>query len=442
MQGMETPETGFALWKLIATAIFVLLNGYFVGAEFALVKVRPGKMEARASKGQGSAKIVVKMLLQLDLYLSACQLGITVASLILGWLAEPAVAALLIELASGAGMDIAANSWLHPVALVISLLVITLLHMTIGEQAPKMYSIQRAETSILLMAYPLYFFASIFKPLIWIINWISNWLIRLVGGHSTNEHHESYDLSEIRAILAVAAQSGHLSHRQKMFSENILGLTNLEVRHVMIPRMEVDFLSTKKELKANLEIVRKTGHSRYPLGSTDLDHVIGVIHGKTLLKQFIEGKQPDLKAAARKHLVVPDTERLSRLILDMQEKQTHCAQVEDEHGTTIGFVFLEDAIEEIVGPIYDEFDNRELGLKQEKEGVLLLPGSMPIPDASEILGVELDDETDTIGGLVVARLGRRPKKGEILDIGSYTVTVMTLRRNRLVRLQFEKKLID
>jgi magnesium and cobalt transporter len=193
------------------------------------------------------------------------------------------------------------------------------------------------------------------------------------------------------------------------------------------------------KIEENLDIILKTGHSRYPLGDPDLDHVKGLIHSRLLLKQLLRGQPPDLDSITLKCPVVPDTQRLSKLVLDLQETQIHCARVEDEHGTTIGFIFLEDAIEEIVGPLRDEFDDKEPELPQSEGGMLDLPGSTPIPEASRILGVELDDETDTIGGLVVATLGRVPKKGESIEVGPYLATVATIRRRRVGQLHFEIK---
>ena len=181
-------------WLLAATLAFVLINGFFVAAEFALVKVRTGRIESMASGGNLRAKTVSAMLRHLDLYLSACQLGITLASLILGWLAEPAVASLLIKAAAAAGWDVATSEWVHPVALILALAVITLLHMTVGEQAPKMWAIHRAEGTALNIAYPLKVFAAVFKPLIWVINAVSNGLARMAGLTSDGSHQNAYDI--------------------------------------------------------------------------------------------------------------------------------------------------------------------------------------------------------------------------------------------------------
>ena len=279
------------------------------------------------------------MIDRLDLYLSACQLGVTLSSLILGWLAEPAVASLLITIASVMGWDAATSVWVHPVSLMLALAVITLLHMTVGEQAPKMWAIRKAEGTALTVAYPLRVFTTVFKPLIWLINVISNALARLAGVSANGLHQGVYDIQELRSILIDSAKSGNISSRQRVFSENILSLANLEVRHIMVPRTEVACLSTEDSDDENLQIIRKSGHSRFPLGAPDLDHAKGLIHARDLLGQLLENKQPDLKKLARPLPTVPDTQPLSRLILELARLQTHCAVVVDEHGTAVGMAF-------------------------------------------------------------------------------------------------------
>jgi CBS domain containing-hemolysin-like protein len=428
-------------WLLFATIAFVLLNGFFVAAEFALVKVRSSRIEPLAARGNRRAKTVSAILDRLDLYLSACQLGITLASLILGWLAEPAVATLLIKAATAMGFDVAASAWIHPVALVLALAVITLLHMTVGEQAPKMWAIYRAEGTALNTAYPLLVFATIFKPVIWVINVISNGLARL-GGLSPEHHHQNaYDIQELRSILLESAQAGSISTRQRQFGENILGLANLEVRHIMVPRTEVAFLSAEDSDEENLRIIRESGHSRFPLGAPDLDHVEGMILARDVLSELLEDKKPDLTKLVRDLPSVPDTQPLSRMILDMARIQTHCAIVVDEHGTAVGMTFLEDAIEEIVGPIYDEFDERAEKIAEGPSESTIMAGTVPLPEAADALGVDFDEEADTVGGWVIAKLGRLPKKGDSVEIEDYQATVEELDGHRIGLVRFEEKAV-
>jgi CBS domain containing-hemolysin-like protein len=425
------------VWKLLITAIFVILNGFFVAAEFALVKVRPSRIQTLADAGNQSAKIISEMMTRLDHYLSACQLGITISSLVLGWLAEPAVAALIIETAHLFGITIVSGPTLHLIALILALSIITILHMTIGEQAPKIWAIRRAERASLLCAYPLRMFSFLLFPMIWLVNGISNMLLRIVGIHGSGHDEGAYDANELREVLLTASQAGNISVRQQAFGENVLGLMKLEVRHIMLPRVDAVFCSTANSLDENLDLIRKSGHTRIPLGDPDLDHVLGILHGKDLLSDLLGGNdRPDLKAMVREIRSVPDTLLLSRLIGELQSRQQQCAMVVDEHGTTVGMAFLEDAIEEIVGPIHDEFDSRQSRVERHDDGRIIMHGAMPLPEASDILGIEMGTEEDTVGGYVTTLLGRLPTVDEVLTLPGFDVKVLEVSDRRVERLQF------
>ncbi|MFZ1864177.1 MAG: hemolysin family protein [Polyangiales bacterium] len=426
-------------WKLLATAVFVVLNGFFVAAEFGLVKVRPARVDALAREGDRRAAIVQRMLSRLDLYLSACQLGITIASLVLGWLAEPAVARLLIELAGALGWEVHEGATLHWVAIGLALAIITILHMTVGEQAPKVWAIQRAESIALLVAYPLYGFATALRPLIAFINLLSNGLLRFGGISLSDEHEVSASVEELRSILASSARAGYISARQRSIGDNVLALIRLEVRHIMLPRVDVAYLSTASTFDENLQVLRETGHSRYPLGDPDLDNIRGVVLARTVLAELLQDREFGLEQLARPMPTVPEMQPLSRFIVELQRSQTHAAAVVDEHGTTIGLAFLEDALEEIVGPIYDEFDEQAVDIAELSSGVFELAGNVPLPEAADLLGISLDEsEADTIAGYVIATLARIPKRGDSLPVGNYKATVLQVLRHRIVRLRFER----
>ena len=348
------------------------------------------------------------------------------------------MAVLIIQGAAEIGFDVAHHRWLHPVALALALTVVTMLHMTVGEQAPKIWSIQKAETAALMFAVPLRIFVAVFKPMIWVINRLSNALLHIGGVAEVSEHHTAYDLAEIRSILTASAQAGHLTARQKMFSENILGLVNLEVRHVMVPRVDIAYLSGQRTVEENLQIVKESGHSRFPFCDPDLENVVGVVHARSLLAQTLDGQEPDFVSISMKCPTVADTQSVSRLILDLQRERTQCAQVIDEHGTMIGMAFLEDAIEEIVGPIYDEFDEAVCRIERFSDERVELAGCVALPEAGDALGITLNDEADTIGGYVVAMFGRLPQTGETLDIGPYKATVTGVSRRRVSKVLFKK----
>ena len=218
-----------------------------------------------------------------------------------------------------------------------------------------------------------------------------------------------------------------------------MALIRLEVRHIMLPRVDVAFLSTANTQEENLRILREAGHSRYPLGDPDLDRIRGVVHARTVLAELLQGKDLDLAGLALPMPTVPDTQPLSRFILELQGSQTHAAAVVDEHGTNIGLAFLEDALEEIVGPIYDEFDEEHSEMREVSPGVFEIAGNVPLPEVAEFLGISLDeDEADTIAGYVIAHLARMPKRGDTVRVGDYEATVMHVIRHRILRLRFER----
>lgn len=425
-------------WALALTLIFLAANGFFVAAEFALVKVRAARIEALARKGDRRARAVQAALARLDLYLSGCQLGITLASLVLGWLAEPAVAGLLLAGAHKLGLDIGDSGPLHVVALAIALSIVTVLHMTFGEQAPKIWAIQRAERASMLLGQPLRVFIFLLRPVIWIINALSNALLRVVGVTAAFDHEGVHDAAELRALLRSASQAGHITRRQSTIGENVLGLTRLEVRHVMVPRVEVVYLSQARSVEENLELIRSGGHTRLPLCRTDLDDILGLVHGKDLLSAVLGGQaQPELEALARTLLVVPDHQPLIQLIPELQRLHAHCAAVVDEHGTTVGIVFLEDALEEIVGPLHDEFDEKVSRWKSLGDGAFEVLGSLPVPEAEELLEIELGDDAGTLAGIVLEALGRLPLEGDSVELPPYRMTVQAMSRRRIARLRVE-----
>jgi CBS domain containing-hemolysin-like protein len=438
LENAASPELGTFALRLAATLFFVVANGFFVAAEFALVKVRPTQLRERALRDR-RARTAHHVRAHLDLYLSACQLGITLSSLILGWLAEPAVAQLLLVGAGslGIGLD-PADPLLHALALAVALSIITFLHMTLGEQAPKIWAINRADTLVVHVAYPLQLFANAFRPFIWLINACSNAMLRLVGMTSDEIADSSHSVEELRSILAASAEEGHISGRQLELAENVFTMIDLEVRHILVPRVDVEFLSLQRSTQENLQVIHASGHSRFPLCEVGLDSVIGIVHAKDVMRAVASGGELDLKTLVRRPIFAPDTQPLARLIARMQRTRSHCAVVVDEHGTAVGLAFLEDALEEIVGPIRDEFDEDEQEVRDVGGGVLELPGSLALPEAADRLGVDdLGEESDTIGGYVVARLGRLPRVGDALSIGRFRVTVAQVEQHRVLSLRCE-----
>jgi CBS domain containing-hemolysin-like protein len=427
-------------WRLGATLFFALLNGFFVAAEFAIVKVRESRIDQLSGEGRRSARVAKHILSHLDRYLSACQLGITLASLMLGWLGEPAISAVLIGALDAFG--IAADpgaSWLPIASIGIAFTIITTLHMTLGEQAPKMWALRRAEGVALYTAAPLFAFAWLFGPFIVAVNAISNALLRMVGLRADLGAATSPTAEEIRGILSLSARAGHISEREHELTANVFRMIELEVRHVVVPRVDVEFVTLEHTLEENLERIRTSRNSRLPVCELGLDTILGFVHAKDVLDVALLGEKPDLRALVRPPLFVSDTMALSDFLLELQRERQHCAVVLDEHGTAIGLAFREDALEEIVGPLGDEFDEDVQELAKLPGGCFELAGRMSIPEVEDRLDFEFSDAEDegeeTIGGYVTARLGRLPRKGDSVRVGPYVASVLEVTRRRIARLR-------
>ncbi len=437
MESQHSLDLFGVAWRLGLTLFFVLLNGFFVAAEFALVKVRRSRIVTLADTGNRTAKIAEHILKHLDRYLSACQLGITIASLVLGALGEPAVSVLIVAGAEAVGIHVAPDDpILRGVALVLAFTVITILHMTVGEQAPKMWALARSERMTLNTAIPLRGFAAVFRPFIWVVNEISNRMLRAGGLTPDHGGDSSHTAEEIRHILSRSAQAGHINERVWELSENVFQMIDLEVRHILVPRLDVVLLSLRDGRAENLERLRSSGHSRLPLCEDGLDSVVGIVHVKDVFGR--PEPEPDLRALAHPPVFVSETTPLSELIVEFQRRRNHVAIVLDEHGTATGMVFLEDAIEKIVGPIADEFDAPVRGVRELAPGRWEVNGGLPLPEADAVLGLELDHEAeDTLGGHVVAQLGRLPEKGDVVMVEDFRLTVLEVAQRRIARLRVE-----
>ncbi len=439
----ESLDAAGIAWRLGATLFFVLLNGFFVAAEFALVKVRGARIELLVSEGRRGARAVRHMQGHLDHYLSACQLGITIASLILGALGEPAVSVLLVAGFEKAGVVVSPEAtWVPIVSIGIAFAVITTLHMTIGEQAPKMWAIRRAERVAIGTAPTLRLFAWVLTPFIATLNRISNALLGLIGLPNDGHHEEVHDAEEIRSILSLSADAGRISERAYEITENVFRMAQLEVRHILVPRTEIELLSLDRPLEESLAKVRESGHTRFPVCESGLDTIVGFLHGKDLLGKALDGEGVDLRSLAREALFVPDTMSVSNFLTELQRRQAQFAAVVDERGTVIGFAYREDVLEEVVGPLGDEFDDPEYELQEVEPGVFEARGRLPLPEIFDRLDFELADgereEEDTLGGHVTARLGRIARVGDSVPMGPYRVEVLEASPRRIERVRIER----
>ncbi|HMR04847.1 MAG TPA: hemolysin family protein [Polyangiaceae bacterium] len=430
--GLPAEHASFDPWVGLGLGmLFVALNGFFVAAEFALVKVRSTQIEPHAARGELRGKTSMHLIGNMDAYLSACQLGITLSSLALGWIGEPAFAWILAPvLEKIPGISPAAT---QTVGITVAFTLITVLHIVLGEQAPKTFAIRRPEATTLLLSLPLYAFFKITYPLIWLLNHASNALLRLVGVAPVSEAELAHSEEEMRLMLS-SEHAGELHKDTRKLLDNIFELTHRVARHIMVPRADVIYLSLTQSVEDNIEIARESAFTRFPLCKGDLDEVVGLLHIKDLFY-----KQDELKSLEdinRDLEFVPETLPLDKLLRRMRQERLHMAAVVDEYGGVSGIVTLEDVIEEIVGQIQDEFDEEHPDVVAMEPGVWRVAGSILVMDLEQAIGLELSDrDEDTVGGLVLSELGRSPRIGDSVQVGIAQFSVLEANRRRIHLLE-------
>jgi CBS domain containing-hemolysin-like protein len=419
---------------LVLGLLLVFLNGFFVAAEFALVKVRATQLDPLVARGHRRAKVARLMVRHLDAYLSATQLGITLASLALGWIGKPAFAWVLEGPMRRLGM---ADDTIQTFSFAWAFATITVLHIILGELAPKSVAIRKGFETSLWVAIPLYFFYKVTYPAIWLLNHAANAVLRLVGIPPVSEHELAHSEEELRLLLSTSSME-HQGALKRELLDNVFELSLRLTRQVMVPRADVVYLSTDRTLEENLKQARQSGHTRFLLCAGDLDKVVGLVHIKDL---FRAGPAiTDLRPLVREVSYVPETLTLDRLLKKLRSERVHLAAVLDEYGGVSGIVTLENVIEEIVGPIQDEFDTEKPELVERAENVFQVSGQMLVADLEDELEVECSDrDEDTIGGVVLSELGRRARIGDRVQVGPLDLEVLEVERNRIkslrVRLQ-------
>ncbi|MBO2532302.1 MAG: hypothetical protein CW342_05335 [Thermoactinomycetaceae bacterium] len=405
----------------------VLLNGFFVAAEFAIVKVRSTRI-AQLKNRRG--KIAQKVLANLDAYLSATQLGITLASLGLGWIGEPAIARMLEPLLSYFGLP----DWLiHTVAFAIAFSIITFLHIVLGEMAPKSLAIRKAEAVTLWTSAPLDWFYRLFKPFIFILNGAANLILKLLG-IEMSETQQAHTEEEIRMLIAQSHKSGMIDQTELALFDNIFDFTERVAREVMVPRVNMKCVYRDKPFEENLKVMKETHHTRFPLCGIDKDDILGIVHIRDVYEQLSEGKTPSLTDLARPAVLVPETMELKDILRNLQRNRVGMAIVVDEFGGTSGLVTTEDIIEEIVGEIQDEFDNEKPFFLQKGRETSIDPHLL-IEEVNEYFQIDIDDpDNDTIGGWLFSRLEKVPEVGDEVAYGDLIFRVQEMDNRRITRI--------
>ena len=428
-------------FQILSIFFFVFLNGFFVAAEFSIVKVRASQIKQLSLEGDIRAKFGNLIIQEMDAYLSAVQIGITLASLALGWIGKPFLAHQLEPILENIG--IRSQTLIDGISLGVAFGIITYLHIVLGEMAPKSLALRLAEKTFLLIAIPLYIFYKIFIPFIWVLNNSSLLFLKLFGFKVDMESELAHSEEELKLIFADSAKSGHLTRQEVEFLENVLALHDKSAKQIMIPSTAVVYLSTTNTFSENLRITKENNHARYPLCEGDLDHVLGMIHIKDILAATTRGKNElrmiDLK---RDVLFYPETIDLDALFREFQQTKSHMAILIGEYGETTGIATLEDVLEELVGEIYDEFDQPVHLIRQVGRREYLLDGLCPVKLCEETLEVELPQfEVETVGGIVLSMAGHIPEPGfrQEFDYGTFIVDAIDHQRIAKLRLILKDK---
>lgn len=410
--------------NILLTIILVFLNGFFVAAEFAIVKVRASQIELRAQAGNRLAQIALGMINNLDAYLSATQLGITLASLGLGWIGESVVAQIIINIMHAFGFE-GNDELAHQIALPVSFAVITVLHIVFGELAPKSLAIQRPESTTLALSLPLQFFYFVFRPFIWFLNGFSNLLLRGIG--ITPMHgSEVHSSEELRLIFEQSKDSGAIQDSQHELIENVFQFNDRMVKQIMVPRTKLAALDIDSSEDKILDMVFTEGYSRIPIYRETIDNIVGVLYVKDLLIVIRRGEPINLEKLIRPAYFVPETKRINRLLQHFQANHTHMAIVSDEFGGVSGIVTMEDIMEELVGEIQDEYDEEVPVVEKTADFEFKVSTAASILDVNDFLPYPLPEGEDyeTVGGLINVIYGTIPELDETAVFNEYEFKVL------------------
>lgn len=425
--------------NLVIVILLVLANGFFVASEFALVGVRRSRIATLAQTGDRRAKRLLELVDHLNAYISATQLGITLASLALGWIGEPAVAHLLEAPLQGR----VSETVLHTISFAIAFSIITFLHIVLGELAPKTLALERAEKTALAIALPMQIFYRIFYYPIRLLDYAGTRTVRLFGLHPSGEHASIYTEEELRQLIDISRQSGHVEKEEQQLIDRVFEFSDAEVREAMIPRTAVRAIEVKATLEETKQSFRTLGYSRLPVYRQRLDDVVGIVFRRDL-EPYLDQSNTDkfeLQKLLRPAHFIPATARLGAALRQMQQSRSHLAVVVDEHGGMEGIVTLEDLLEEIVGEINDEFDEEVRSqITKESDGSYLLSGMLTVRDANRKLSLNLpeDGAYTTLAGFLQTQAGRLLSEGELVEFERLKFAVAHLDGRRIRRIRLVK----
>jgi len=430
--------TSYLGLKLLLALFLVLLNGFFVAAEFAIVKVRATRVEELVRSGARGAKIIQRALRDMNAYLSACQVGITIASLGLGWIGEPVLASWLRPFFQQfTSSEIFTHGVATAVSFGIAFGIITFMHIVVGEMAPKALAVVRPEQVAVWTTRPtLWFYWSLY-PAIWLLNSSANWLLKLLGLDVNEMHEPGHTEEELRMILAASHRLGEIDQTELELANRIFEFTSKTSADIMVPRVEITSISSRNSLEENIETAVRSGHTRFPLLGETVDQVLGMVHIKDLL--LLKNDKPaDIESIRRDILFVPETKPIHEILREFQTRRKHLAVVVNEYGGVAGIVTLEDVLEEIVGEIQDEFDQEQPPIRKLEHGQFDVDGQVALGDLERETGITIQPgDYKTVGGYIMAGLGRVPHLNQQISLGAAQFTVTEMDGHRIARVRVQ-----
>jgi CBS domain containing-hemolysin-like protein len=422
--------------RLAAVALLVLANAFFVAAEFSLVAARRTRMEAMIRRGDRRAQAALAVMQNITRYISGTQLGITLTSLGLGWVGEPALAEPFARLFAGLPLALATAA-AHGAAVTLAFILITFMHVVLGELVPKGLALLYPETLGRWLARPLTLFTVVTNPFIWLLNNSATGLLRLFGARPMSERERVHSPEEILMLVEQSRRTGDLGSQDARMIQGVFEFSEKNARNVMTPRTQIVALPLSLSLSEAADRVGAAGRSRYPVYRESLDDIVGTVHAKDILRALRSGGEQTLQAILRPPLLVPGTREVEDVLADMKRQKVHLAIVLDEYGGTAGLVTMEDLLEEIVGQIYDEYDRPEPGGRPSTVGPTpIIPGAMEVTDVNRVYGLKIDyTDYTTIGGVVFGTLGRLPKTGDRVELSGTTFEVVEMEGRRVGKVR-------
>jgi putative hemolysin len=429
--------------RLLVVFLLVAANGFFVAAEFALVTARKTRIDALAAEGSRSAAAVRRAIDDPNRFISSCQLGITMASLALGWVGEDTIATMLEPIFEHYIPLAAVGIASHTVAIVLAFALITFLHITLGEQMPKMIALQRGEATALLSVRPVTIVGLVFRPFILLLSWFTELILRVVGLSWQAEHHQAYSIEDLKALIRSTRGKTGAEDDSDNIAERALDFSALHSRQVMVPRTEMIAVPAQVSLERLRELMLRHEHSRYPVYEGSPDNIVGVLSAKHLAAILLNPSSPEIDVFdIRPHMsppvFVPESMGAQRLLAELKLRRSHLAIVVDEYGATAGIVTLRDILDRIAGEVRDESEVEPPRVQRLPDGAALVDGLTLLTDLHEEFQIKLTDpDYDTLGGFVFGRLGRRPSVGDAVEVAEYRFTIDEVDGLRVARVRVE-----